>query len=255
MSAIGRLARKLLRRVGEIPDLDAFSDLERLLGGKPVKTVLDVGACYGDYAKRFAEIWPAATIHAFEPNPETYGRLTQRVRDQDSIQPINLGAWKETAARPFHLNSWVGACSLKDRPQAGPAYHSPEAVHVETTEVQVTRLDTWAKDAGIREVDLLKLDIQGAELDALHGAGELLKSVSCILTEVHFYPNYEGAPLLADLWSFLAQRGFSLYQIYSSWGAADGQLVQGDAIFVSDALRDEQLQRNGKPFRSVQYQP
>lgn len=253
MSVLGRLARKWLRSVGEIPTLDPFADLERLLRAKPVETVLDVGGCFGDYALRFAEMWPAATVHAFEPNPESYARLVQRVKDVPAIRPVNLGAWKETGPQTFYLNSWAGACSLKDRPQDGPAYHSPEAVHVDTTEVNLIRLDEWAATEGLRDVDLLKLDIQGSELDALIGAGELLSGVRCILSEVHFYANYEGAPLLAELWSYLRERGFSLYQLYSSWGGEDGQLVQGDAIFVSDAVREEQLQKNGADFRSVRY--
>jgi FkbM family methyltransferase len=254
MSVLGQLARRLLRKVGEIPpNLDPFADLQRLLGSKPVETVLDVGGCFGDYSLRFAELWPEATVHAFEPNPESYGRLTQRVKDVPAIRPVNLGAWKETGPQTFHLNSWAGACSLKDRPRSGPAYHSPEAVHVDTTEVNLIRLDEWAAREDVREVDLLKLDIQGSELDALIGAEELLASVRCILTEVHFYPNYEGAPLLAEVWNHLRERGFSLYQLYSSWGGDDGQLVQGDAIFVSDEVRDEQLQTNGAGFRSVRF--
>lgn len=253
MSLLGRLARKVLRSVGDIPTKDPFDDLSHLLADRPVETILDVGACFGEYARRFHATWPEATVHAFEANPETYGRLTQQVADVPKIVPVNLGAWRSTGTRTFHLNEWVGACSLKDRPREGPAYHSENAHHVDTTEVKVTRLDEWAATEGVRSVDLVKLDIQGAELEALQGAGALLDGVRCIYTEVHYFPNYEGAPLLHELWSFLHAKGFSLYQLYQGWGADDGQLVQGDALFVSEEVREARLKRNGAPFRSVKY--
>jgi len=254
MSLLGRLARKVLRTVGDVPTVDVFSDLDRLLSGRKVRTVLDVGACFGEYSLRFARRWPEARVIAFEPNPETFEQLQTAVKGDPQVQTVPLGAFSKSGTRSFFLNSWAGACSLLDRPQRGPAYHSPRAVHVDQTEVPVVRLDEWAAEQGLDgEIDLLKLDIQGAELEALKGAEALLPRVGCILSEVHFYANYEGACLLDELWAYLRSQGFTLYQLYSEWGARDGQLVQGDALFIRDDIRTERLGTNGKPFQAVKF--
>ncbi len=101
-------------------------------------------------------------------------------------------------------------------------------------------------------VDLIKIDIQGAELDALKGADRLLDSVAMVYSEIQFHPNYEGACLLDEVWSHLRTKGFSLFQLYSTWGSSNGQLVQGDALFISDAVRRAKLSSD-EPFRSVKY--
>ena len=254
MGLLGRAARRLLRSLGDVPALDPVSDLQHLLGSQPVRNVLDVGGCFGDYARRFAETWPDARVWTFEPNPESYARLAEEFANHPKIRTVPKGVWNEPGELEFFLNKWPGACSVFDRPHDGPSYHNPRAVHVDRTLVEVMRLDDWAREEGVETVDLLKLDIQGAELRALEGAADLLKRTRCILTEVHYYPNYDGASLLDEVWGHLRTRGFSLYQLYSNWGASDGQLVQGDAVFVSEAVRNERLHsRRDRPFEAVKY--
>src|SRR5439155_20000593 len=95
--------------------------------------------------------------------------------------------------------------------------------------------------------DLLKIDVQGAELEVLCGAAELLKDgrVGVIFTEVAFVPHYEGAPLMHELWRHLAERRFSLYDLTPELYGRDGQLRYGDAIFVSPAVRRDVIDRAG----------
>jgi hypothetical protein len=78
----------------------------------------------------------------------------------------------------------------------------------ETVPVKVTRLDDWAACRGIRRVDFLWLDLQGAELDALVGCGHLLEGVSAIHCEVQNVPLYHGAPLCPEILRWLEVRGF-----------------------------------------------
>ncbi len=57
---------------------DAYRDQQRLLEGSPVKLVFDVGANVGDTVHQYRTLFPAATIHAFEPFPDVHRRLADR---------------------------------------------------------------------------------------------------------------------------------------------------------------------------------
>jgi len=81
-----------------------------------------------------------------------------------------------------------------------------------TITVQVTRLDVWAAAESINRVDFLWLDLQGMELAALEGCGDLLSSVKAIHCEVQNFPLYEGAPLYRGISQWLRERGFKVGQ-------------------------------------------
>ena len=100
-------------------------------------------------------------------------------------------------------------------------------------------LDSYCEKLNIKNIDIVKLDIQGGELKALTGAEKLLKNKSILLiyTEVWYYPNYEKIPLLNQLWSCLSLFDYTLFNIYNNINATDGPLSQGDAIFISPEIR------------------
>jgi FkbM family methyltransferase len=115
---------------------------------------------------------------------------------------------------------------------------------------QVLSIDSKALDdiPNFPKVDLLKIDIQGGELDVFQGAKQLLKTTLSIITEVSFFPLYHSAPSFADIHKELTQQGFVLHKflhqvrapISNSFvddlPAAFGvnQLVDGDAVYIKD---------------------
>jgi hypothetical protein len=102
--------------------------------------------------------------------------------------------------------------------------------HVEL--VQVTTLDDWWEANGRPPVDIVKLDVQGFELEALKGARRLLAAGSlAILAEVSFAPLYEGSCLYHEVATFLEAAGFTLYQLYYPRSDWRGRLLYADALF------------------------
>ena len=114
-------------------------------------------------------------------------------------------------------------------------------------DVDVVRLDQ-----AVEECNLLKLDVQGYELPVLKGAEGLLGGVHLIYTEIHIYPNYAEATRFHELFGWLVDHGFDIYGIYTTYGDADGQWTQGDAIFISNELRKRKLDSD-REYRCVRY--
>jgi hypothetical protein len=78
----------------------------------------------------------------------------------------------------------------------------------ETVEVDVVRLDDWARENQVPKIDFMWLDLQGYELIALQGAEEVLKQVSVIHIEVSHKPLFENGVLYPELRQWLGARGF-----------------------------------------------
>lgn len=102
--------------------------------------------------------------------------------------------------------------------------------------VPTSRLD----DVLSGPIDILKLDLQGYELEALRGAGNLLSQTRVVLTEVGFLPIYEQAPTFCDIHEFLKPREFEIHELYVHymfWGP-QGRLEWGDALYLNHAFDD-----------------
>ena len=96
--------------------------------------------------------------------------------------------------------------------------------------VEAVRLDDWANKNNISNIDLLVMDLQGAEVEALKGAGDLLKNVKYIITEGCVQPFYQGAPHIDEITALLEDYGFSLVaDNMDTWQADE---LQGDFFFV-----------------------
>ena len=106
----------------------------------------------------------------------------------------------------------------------------PDTGMVSTEEVDVDTLDRLFAETELQGPVLLKLDVQGFELEALKGAGNLLSRVDAVLTEASFVPFYEGQALFDDLNAWLNDAGFRLVAgaLSSQHG---GRWEQGDFLY------------------------
>ena len=225
------------------PGRDAFSDQRLLLGGDGARAIIDVGANVGNTVEKYYFMYPDATIHAFEPDPDTFAQLTQRYSTHPRVQCWCHAVSDHEHMASFFINEDPGTNSLLPRPESGRRYYNQRGVLRQTIEVPGVTLDGFCERNGITALDILKLDIQGGELLALKGAEQLLNShrVSVIYTEVQFIQLYDRAPLFHDICQFLEAKGFSLYGLYDLVIAANGQLRFADAIFIPPAVRERVL--------------
>jgi FkbM family methyltransferase len=208
-----------------------------LLEASAVKTVFDVGARDCGESADFARAYPAATVYAFECNPATLPkcravaaaeprvRLTERAAtDVDgplSFFPIDLQRSEGGTPGGNH-----GASSMFE---ATGAY--PEEKYVQNRiDVEGIRLDGFCAAHGIERIDVLWMDVQGAEQKVLDGLGAVVGRVSFIHMEVEFFEIYKGQALFPSVDAFLRGRGFTLagFTSYSQYAA--------DALYVGPGV-------------------
>ncbi len=93
-------------------------------------------------------------------------------------------------------------------------------------EVSTTTVEEWASKQSIRSIDLIWMDVQGAELQVLQGMGKLIENTRCIVLEIWMKPAYDGAATLPQIQEYLESRGFYMTRLWRSVNKIDG-----DALF------------------------
>jgi FkbM family methyltransferase len=201
-------------------------------------TIFDIGAHRGSTAARYLDLMPGASLYAFEALPSMCIELEASIGGRPTVHVINAAVADSVGSREFNVNALAATSSLLSRPTRGHRYYPSEDHLTDTIEVQTLTVDHFVSDHSIDHVDVLKLDIQGSELMALKGAERLLvEQGPLVYTETMFVPHYEGQPLLHELWSYLAEFGYTLFQLYNLRTADNGQLRYGDALFVTQDVR------------------
>ena len=158
-----------------------FDTFAREIGANPAPVVLDVGANNGQFAAAVFDYWPQAHVHSFEPQTHLVPRIREfaamnGLQDQLTVNWCAIGA--SAGEADFYQNrSPISASLLREK----AARRSIRRVY----KVPVKTLDDYAQAQGLRQVDILKLDVEGVELDAMRGARQVLAGVRLIFLEVH----------------------------------------------------------------------
>ena len=191
--------------------MDVYQLLAEIMPGES-GVIIDGGANVGEATRALRRHFPGAAIHAFEPVAQAFAELEHAAHDTDAI-PHRLALGDRPGTTTINVNKNLWTCSLLDANDRGHAFHADWCETVRREEVSVVRLDEWARDRTITELAILKLDLQGFELPALRGAGDLLATCKAIYSEAQISPEYVGASTFPDLDAFLRSHGFGLYQI------------------------------------------
>jgi FkbM family methyltransferase len=212
-------------------ELGAPSMLRGLLAlrdrGVDLRGVIDGGACVGDWTRLLKRVYPQARVLMIEPQAAHQPALQALVaRYAGTVELVHtLIGPGEQGDVPFYL--------LED--QAGGTGSS---VLAEISDVprRVVKLPMTTLDALARQrtwpVDLIKLDVQGFEIEVLKGASGLLKEVPYVLLEVSVWQYNEGGPLLHDALSWMRAAGFVSYDLFDISRRSDDVLMQLDLLFV-----------------------
>jgi FkbM family methyltransferase len=206
-----------------------FGDLRP--GMAPV--IVDVGAARGESGRWALHAFPNARIHSIEPIATEFAELEKAAARHDHWHAHRFALGGTSGRRDLIVCENIKQASSFFAPTITSSRTWPEHDFAtrRTEAVEVRTLWEFARDNGLDMIDILKLDVQGAELEVLRGAGDLLARIRYIIAEVAFQPMYEGGCLFPEVMAFLHERGKFLRALANEARDENGHQIQADALF------------------------
>jgi FkbM family methyltransferase len=193
-------------------------------------TVIDVGANRGQFALFALHRFPRADIFCFEPLSEAYQKLAQVVghKSRVSIQQCAIGATEGTLSLNVTRND--DSSSLLE-PTELQTHTFSNTNAISSVNVAVKRLDDVIDAGSLSCPFLLKIDVQGFELEVIKGAQRLLGEDGDLLVESSFAELYANQAMADEVVATLLSQGYRLRGIFSLVHGLDGAPLQGDFLF------------------------
>lgn len=200
----------------------------RRVGFEP-NAVIDIGAAHGTFTRQCIGIFPAARYLLVEPLSEYQPILMDLSKQYPSVACRYVAATYRGGDVSIHVHpDLVGSSLYLETEQNTDVNGTPRVVDAIT-------VDELAGEAGLRGPFLLKVDVQGAELDVLRGAERTLGACEYVLLEVSFFEFFRGGPQCSDVIGFMKERGFVPYDVVSlQYRPLDQALSQADIAFVRE---------------------
>ena len=110
-----------------------------------------------------------------------------------------------------------------------------------------TTLDLFCIESKIKKIDILKIDVQGYELEVLRGAKNLLKNglIKLIFIEWQVVPLYKDHFKFFEIAKYLSNYGYDFFNIYNINEARSGQIRWADAIYISNGIKENMIVNYG----------
>lgn len=217
-------------RIGPVPSKQIIDMFREFLPSNPI--IVEGGGHDGTDAIEWAQLLPNAQIFVFEPVLEFFDQaLLKFSGHQDfNIKAYNFALSHCTGSAELFLSAHkenlnVITMSSSLLPPKEHCLYAPEIIFNNKISVKTTTLDDWGVENGVQKIDVLKLDIQGNELNVMMASPKLMSTVKVIVTEVEFVEAYGGQYLFEDVQNWLENLGFELVALFENhWF--------GDALFI-----------------------
>lgn len=193
--------------------------------------IVDVGGATGVTAKIFSQHFQKTKIWVFEPLEENYKVLQSLSSENNNLVIIPKAAGNKKGKTGLNIAKRITSSSLfKLNPDKNSNFFSEILETKDTKEIEITTLDDTLPDNKI--ISILKLDVQGYELEVLKGAGKTLTKTFLIILEMNNHDGYMGAPKYYEVDKYLRENNFILFDIFPSV-KDDDQLKEWDCIYVN----------------------
>ncbi len=209
--------------------------LQQFLPYNPI--ILEAGAFHGNESVRAAKLWPKARIYAFEPNPQAFKNLQAAIDDAGlknvETYPLALCLYNGTAT----FNVCLGMAGEE------PIFGYASSILPTTKEMEIyckgpqikvpcMILDDWCNEHQVKNIDLLRLELEGLELPVLRSSPNILKTVKVLYVKTFIHPFRISMTEYGELKKFLEESNFVLLSHRYIPG------IIGHAIFLSRELFD-----------------
>lgn len=164
--------------------INSFAKIQKIVKAIPLKdckVIFDLGANCGHFSVFASEKYPYAKIYAFEPSPYLEKTMLKNINQRNIVLDKTAIAEKE-GEMEFYIH--------KDSQQANSLIKENVTFYtdkVEAVKVKTQTLDKIAEQYGVNEIDVMKIDCQGAESMILRGATHILTKTRCLILEISLH--------------------------------------------------------------------
>jgi FkbM family methyltransferase len=201
--------------------LDIQKELLQFFKYKSPKFIFDIGACDGLDSIKYSWLFPNSKVYSFEPIDNNYNLILKNL-DKYSISNIiveKLALSDSDGEAEFYLSSgspdnvensdWDYGNKSSSLLKPGKTIEIHPWLKFENKQLVKTKtLKNYMDENKIQTIDFIHMDVQGAELMVLNGAGNYLKNIKMIWLEVENIELYKNQPLKTDVESFLIKNNF-----------------------------------------------
>ena len=206
--------------------------IKEIIGVDPI--LFDVGANQGQSVKWFQASYPSSQIHSFEPSKICFEVLKKNFPNSNNLKINNKAVGSKKGSLKFNEYSWSALNSLLKR-----TFTKSEII--DNYIVDVITIDDYCKENKIFQINVIKTDTEGYELEVLKGAEKMMNnnSIQFIFCEIFFYENYIDQSSFGDIYNYLLQKGFSLVRFYTFEYTVEGLANRTDALFINKNFKKE----------------
>jgi FkbM family methyltransferase len=215
-----------LQRYFQAPSMEFSLRNMRNLGFHP-KIIVDVGAHIGQWSLMAHGIFPDASFLMLEAQ-------TSKSPTLEAVSRAHPGKFRHRIALlgPEPRDDVVFH-ECEAAPTASSVLSCHEPLAFQDVKRRMETLDGVLAEAGVPQTDLLKLDVQGYELEVLKGAVKTLTAAPAVLIEVSTVELYQGSPLFHEVVAFMEAHGYRVYDVCSLMRLhSNDTLVQLDLLFL-----------------------
>ncbi|WP_211091451.1 FkbM family methyltransferase [Pseudothauera rhizosphaerae] len=195
-----------------------------------IGTVIDIGANKGQFALIARYMFPRSSIYSFEPLEGPANRYRRLLLPEFRFYLTQAAIGPENKLVPIHVSASDDSSSLLPigRLQS-ELFPGTQESHTDT--VRQAPLSELLDAATLQRPCLLKLDVQGFELNALQGCTNAFPNIDWIYVECSFLELYEGQALACDVIAYLYLHDFRVSGVYNMTYDSKGRAIQADFLF------------------------
>jgi hypothetical protein len=199
--------------------------------------ILDIGGGIGATAKIFNQFFPENRIMVFEPINDNFNAIKLRFSPNTNIEIIKYAVGNENSVKKINIANRITSSSIL--PLAvdinSEVFNENNLGQTRIESVEIVRLDDFMLNDH-NEIGIMKIDVQGFELDVLKGAEVTLKRTDIVVLEANNHNGYVGSPKYYDIDKFLREHNFTLCDILPSI-VDNGKLKEWDVIYLNNLVQ------------------